>query len=455
MRRKKMNLSRRNFLRGAALGAASVSVVPILSRTTYGATQGTPGRFVVVINLFGGNDGLNTVVPAHLTPYVTRRQAINLVNNLPAGQTLHDLDGRYKLHYSLNNLKSIWDASQLHIVQKVSYPNPNQSHFTSQDIWAWGIRNNYSDGDGRGWLGRYADIYCPGDPLGVISVGFQKRHDFESNNTSPLILTSVARAPFSPVSTFKVDEDEEYPADHALRLQTVKDTLNTDPVPPLDPALSIFNANKQAHALVDQVASETAGWVDPGTYGTDSLGRYMRAISQLLHAHDTFKTKVFYTGHGGHDTHSGQHSETGTNRHQTLMQRLDAAIGAFKADMVARNKWNDCVIVVISEFGRRIFENGSVGTDHGHGNCILVCGGRVKGVATPGSGMTGDIVETELAAAAGQNPVTGNPRTLPFQYDFRDVYTELLEGHLGIGNVAQNIFPDPAFTPAPNDIDLV
>ena len=75
----------------------------------------------------------------------------------------------------------------------------------------------------------------------------------------------------------------------------MKDTLDTDPIPPQDPALSIFNANKQAHALVDQVASETAGWTDPGTYGTDALGRYMRAISQLLHAHDTFKTRIFYT----------------------------------------------------------------------------------------------------------------------------------------------------------------
>ncbi len=443
---KKTNLSRRNFLRGAALGAASVSVVPILSRNAYATTQGTPGRFVVIINLFGGNDGLNTVVPAHLTPYVTRRQAINLVNNLPAGQTLNELDGRYKLHYSLNNLKSMWDDSQLHIVQKVSYPSPNQSHFTSQDIWSYGVRNNITYGDGRGWLGRYADIYCPGDPLGVISVGFQKRHDFESDNTSPLILTSVAGAPNSPVSTFRVEEDTEYRADHALRLQTVKDTLDTDPIPPQDPALSIFNANKQAHALVDQVASETAGWVDPGTYGTDALGRYMRAISQLLHAHDTFKTRIFYTGQGGFDTHSGQHSGAGgQNRHQTLMQRLDAAIGAFKDDMIARNKWTDCVVVVISEFGRRVFENGSVGTDHGHGNCVLVCGGRVNGSAQPGGGLTGDILESEIATAS----------TLPFQFDFRDLYTDVLEGNLGISNVAQNLFPDPAFTPAPNDINVI
>lgn len=443
---KKTNLSRRNFLRGAALGAASVSVVPILSRKVYATTQGTPGRFVVIINLFGGNDGLNTVVPAHLTPYVTRRQAINLVNNLPAGETLNELDGRYKLHYSLNNLKSIWDDSQLHIVQKVSYPNPNQSHFTSQDIWSYGIRNNLADGDGRGWLGRYADVYCPGDPLGVISVGFQKRHDFESDNTSPLILTSVARAPNSPVSTFRVEEDTEYRADHALRLQTVKDILATDPIPPGDPALSIFNATKQAHALVDQVAAETAGWTDPGTYGTDALGRYMRAISQLLYAHDTFKTRIFYTGQGGFDTHSGQHSGvSGTNRHQTLMQRLDAAIGAFRADMIARNKWTECVIVVISEFGRRVFENGSVGTDHGHGNCVLVCGGRVNGSAQSGGGMTGDILESEIATA----------NTLPFQFDFRDVYTDVLEGNLGISNVAQNLFPDPAFSPAPNDINVI
>ena len=454
MSKKKTNLSRRGFLRGAALAAGAVAINPIAStRKAHAAIQGTPGRFMVVINLLGGNDGLNMVVPAHLDQYRIRRPAINLVENLPAGEALHDLDGNYKLHYSLGNMKSLWDASELHVVQKVSYPSPNQSHFTSQDIWSFGVRDPKLNGDGRGWLGRYADIYCPGEPLGVISVGLGKRRDFNSDETQPLVLSSV--------SGFQVDVDTAFRDDHALRLQTVKDILATDPVPPEDPALSIFSANQQSYDLVEQVASETADWVPPENrnpalpaYGGDALGRFMRTISQLLEAHGTFGTKVFYTGMGGFDTHSGQHGATGTNRHQTLMQRLDAAVGTFKADMVSRGMWNNCTLVVISEFGRRIYENGSIGTDHGHGNCVMVCGGNVKGKDQTGSGLTGDIVDADIRVVSG-DPISGNPRTVPFQFDFRDLYTDVLERHLGVSNVATNIFPDPQYTPAPNDFDLI
>jgi uncharacterized protein (DUF1501 family) len=112
---RKRDLSRRRFLKGAALGAAAVTVNPILSlRSAYGANQGTPGKFVVMINLLGGNDGLNMVVPAHLPAYVTERPNINLVNHLPdpTNEPLLDLDADYKLHYKLKNVKNLWDDSQ-------------------------------------------------------------------------------------------------------------------------------------------------------------------------------------------------------------------------------------------------------------------------------------------------------------------------------------------------------
>ena len=123
------------------------------------------------------------------------------------------------------------------------------------------------------------------------------------------------------------------------------------------------------------------------------------------------------------------------------MEQLDLAIEAFKADMESRNLWNQCTIVVISEFGRRVFQNGSVGTDHGHGSCFLVMGGRVKGRNVAG-GFTGDIVESELL---------GN--TLPFEHDFRDLYGNVIQNHLGVSPAP--LFPDPDYTPAVNDIDLI
>ncbi|MHC4931159.1 MAG: DUF1501 domain-containing protein [Planctomycetota bacterium] len=436
--RRKRDLSRRRFLKGAALGAAAVTVNPILSlRSAYGANPGNPGKFVVLINLLGGNDGLNMVVPAHLPAYVSRRANINLVDHLPdpTNEPLLDLDANYKLHYKLTNLKNLWDDSQMHVVHKVSYPNPNQSHFTSQDIYSYGIRDNESDGDGRGWLGRFADEYCadPVEPLGVISVGLGRRRDFEAETTDPLILSNIG--------SFRVDPDTEHSSDHLLRVKTVTDTLDTDPVPVVEPALSIFSANRQAYELVERVQAGTAGWTDPVGYPTHNIGQFMRTVSQLLHAHDSFQTRIFYTGFGGFDTHSDQHSD-GTdpdkgNRHQILMQRLDEAIGKFAQDMEGKGKWDDCVIVVISEFGRRVFENGSTGTDHGWGNAFLVCGGNVKGKA-----MTGDIVNDDLL---------GN--YLPFGYDFRDIYSNIVESHIGVNPAP--LFPDPGYTRSTSDIDLI
>jgi uncharacterized protein (DUF1501 family) len=426
--------NRRRFLKGAALGAASVAIQPILGtgRAHAAGVQGTPGRFMVIINLLGGNDGLNTVVPTHLTPYVERRPAINLVENLPSGKVLHDLSGGYKLHYELESTKQLWDSGDLHVVQKVSYPSPNQSHFTSQDIFSYGVRYNESDGDGRGWLGRFADIYAsdPVEPLGVVSVGLGRRRDFESRITSPLVLSSV--------DTFEVEEDREYRSDHELRVATVRSTLATDSDPEREPALTIHHANKQAYDLVERIQSGTAGWQEPAqAYPTNtSIGRYLRTISQLLHAHRSFQTRIFYTGFGGFDTHSGQHSdEGGKNRHELLMRYLDDALGAFAADLQAKGLWDDCVVVVISEFGRRVFENGSTGTDHGHANAFLVAGGGVKGRAA-GAGMTGEISESDLA----QNS------NLPYSIDFRDIYGNIVADHLGLDPAG--LFPDPGYSPS-------
>ncbi len=449
-KRRRSRVSRRSLLKGAALGAAAVAVNPILAtRSVLGAGEGIPGRFMVVVNMLGGCDGLNMVVPTHLSPYVDRRAAINLVNEvgsgggLPVGEVLPDLDGDWKLHYSLGAIKSIWDDNDLHIVNRVSYPTPNQSHFTSQDIYSFGVRNNTQNGDGRGWLGRFADEFCadPVEPLGVISVGLGRRVDFNSDVTQPMILRDVPG--------FTVDADNNFPGNQAHRLSTVRGMLDADPIPTVEPRLSIFNTNQLAYDLVDRVQDGVSEWVDPGDlsagnpngYPDTTLGRYMRTVSQLLSGQATFGTKVFYTGFGGFDNHSNQ-----IVRHASLMDQLNGAIRAFSTDMKNINKWNDCVIVVISEFGRRIFENGSFGTDHGHGNAFFVMGGRVKGRLDVGSGMTAMMSEANL-----QPPNS----TVPFGIDFRDIYLDVIGDHLGVTTNSTQLFPDPDFQPDPSGLGLV
>ncbi|HEX5138542.1 MAG TPA: DUF1501 domain-containing protein [Planctomycetota bacterium] len=427
--------TRRRFLRGAGLGAAAVVINPILSlRKVAGAATGNPGKFLVIVNMLGGNDGLDTVVPSHLQPYIDARPQTNLVQHLPAGESLLDLSGGFQLHWGLKNVKQLWDDGDVHVVNKVSYPDPNQSHFTSQDIMSFGIRNE-GDGDGRGWLGRFADLYCadPVEPLGVISVGLGRRPDFQSQVTTPLSLQSV--------EGFTVDSSEDaYAGEHDLRLNVIRNVLQSEGAPGAEPQLTLFKANKDEYDLVERVQQGTAGWTDPGTYPNTTLGRYLRTVSQLLHGRADFGTKVFYTGVGGFDTHADQ-----AGQHGSLMAQIDGALGAFAADLKSpvKNIWNDCVIVVISEFGRRVAENGSLGTDHGWGAPFLVLGGGVKGSQDAGGGMTEALVEADLAGQAN----------VPFKVDFRDVYGSVIERHLGVE--APALFPDPNYTPDFKSLDLV
>jgi len=412
-----------------------------------------------VINLLGGNDGLNMVIPGGDArgAYETRRPNIQLsalnpgtgVLNRPAGSEglpLLGLENGYDLHYSMTGLRQMWLDGQLHVVNKVGYPQANLSHFTSQDIYSTGMRDfSGQNGDGRGWLGRFADLYCsnPVEPMGVVSIGLGRRRDFEGNLTEALI-TNASTAPEAsggPLSTFQVDgEDPAYGLDHDLRIQTIAQALDVENPPPTEPALSIYNTEKSASELVDRVKEGVAGWVDPGTYSFPdpvtgnprftSLGRYLRGVSQLLQGIDDFRTKVFYTGMGGFDTHSRQ-----LLLQESLMTQLDDAVSAFRADLQTRNLWDRCAVVVISEFGRRNFENGSAGTDHGHGNCFMVMGGRVNGR------VSGLYQESEIADV---NQVVYDPTKAPDEagggYDFREIYADIVDSHLNLD--PDDVFPE-------------
>ncbi|MDH3591268.1 MAG: DUF1501 domain-containing protein [Planctomycetota bacterium] len=401
--------TRRSFLRSAMYGAAAITITPIrgLPSAMASTGAGNNGKFLVLVNLLGGNDGLNTVIPTHLTPYTERRPTLAITEGI------HDLTGGWGLHPNLQNCKSLWDDGQLHVVQKVGYPNENLSHFTSQNIYSYGVRDYGANGDGRGWLGRFADTYCtdPVEPLGVVSVGAGRRLDFESNEGEALVLDNVPN--------FNFDVDTDFRTDHDLRKRTARAILDEEAAPGEGSGLTIFNTSKQAHELVDRVQAGVVGWTDPNTYFDNTLGRRMKEVSRLLHARDQFGTKVFYTGFGGFDTHSNQ-----LGRHGDLMTQLDQNLGAFTADMKARGLWDDCVIVVISEFGRRNFENGSAGTDHGHGNAFLVAGGGVDG-----GKITGDLNEADL-----------NVNQPDFGYDFRELYADVVDNHLGLAS--SPIFPE-------------
>jgi uncharacterized protein (DUF1501 family) len=404
-----VRLTRRHFLAGSAAGVATFALGG--RRNVFASPPGS-GKFLVVITLDGGNDGLNTITPNHLTPYHERRPTLRIENPLP-------LDGNYGIHPALPGLRETWQAGELHVVQKVGYPNPNLSHFTSADIYAFGVRDP-TQGDGRGWLGRLADTYTT-DPLGVVAVGTGGRPDFAAHHQSSLVLRDV--------KGFKIDHDPEpqFIPDHILRVEHNRRLLEREALPGDAPGSTAYKAAREAHELVERVQAETAGWTDPGIYPNTPLAGRLKTIANLESAN--FGTKVYYTAQGGYDTHANQQG-----RHQKLLTELDGALRAFREDMQRTGRWNECAVLITTEFGRRTEENGSDGTDHGAANAFMVAGGAVNG------GMTGELTESDL--------LTDQPQ---MRYDFRELHSHLIERHLGLDPAP--VFPEPFQTTG--ELDLV
>lgn len=407
--------SRRDVLRFAVAGAGSLAISPFVRgaplRTAHRTSRGTTRRFVV-INCYGGFDGLNMLVPLGLQAYYDRRPGLAIA----AADTL-SLNGtqQYGLHPSLVNLRSIYNQDgALAIVRKVGYPDANLSHFKSQDIFSLGVRGDFPalGIPESGWIARFASTYAPA-PLETVSVGTGRKLDLVGPGASPLLVKKL--------QDFDFKVDGRYRNNHRLRRDMITGILQD--FAGSGPGLEASTTLQQSEQFTAWIQSAVDGYTAPPgvTWPSSTPGRYLRDIAVLIHA--GAPTRVFFTGFGGWDTHGNQGGTTG--RHADLLTRLDEGLGAFVADLKATGAWNDTVILVMSEFGRRNFENGSGGTDHGHGNMFFALGGPVQG------GLYGpDLTNFEIE----QN------RQLGYDVDFRDIYREVLDRHLQVNPAP--IFPE-------------
>ena len=424
MNKQNINHPRRNFMRVCAAGAgvAALGAIPGTRDIVKAAPLANHKRFVI-INLIGGNDGLNTVFPSTgslASTYQTRRGTLSFTGvdglALTGGPNVPD----FRLHPVLDTLQSVWDANQLAIIQKVGYPSANLSHFVSEDIWSTAVRSGHVTGP-RGWIARYANQHAA-TPTGVMSFRVGKRLDFEGAAANPLLIGSV--------EGFRYEADTSYSNNHILRLATYGSMLAQQPATGLaGEVAAIKNAAHNAaqgmqQALTDYNTYAGGTGISYPTTGIAGnpfvgyLGRGLRDIAALIYA--GFDTRIFYTAlPGGFDTHGGQEP-----RHSQLLGDLDDSLAAFVADLQGMGAWNDTVIFINTEFGRRNYSNGSDGTDHGHGNAAFVLGGAVTG------GMYGDPPTV--------NDLNGE--YLPYTTDFRDIYRHILQDHLGHNAAA--VFPE-------------
>jgi uncharacterized protein (DUF1501 family) len=340
----------------------------------------------------GGNDGLNTVVPYSDSNYLSARPNLHV----DPGSVLQ-LNGALGLNPAMGSLKKLWDANQLAIIEGVGYPNPSYSHFDSMAIWQTAApKGEFSDG----WLGRYFKQSGAASNVSFagIDVGGALAPMFKASG----ITVPVVQNPAS----YKLALD---PRDVAARLEAWED-LQTAASARQRYLPLIASAALDAQRSTQVLAQAVTSYQPAVEYGKDPLSGSLRVLASVITQEPG--TKVGYAMLGGFDTHSNERKTQ-----DQLLTTLSDAISTFEADLTAHGKADEVLVVTWTEFGRRVKENGSQGTDHGDGGTVFVVGPGVN------AGVFGDVPDLTKLDSNG---------SVQWSTDFRSVYASVLEGWLGV-----------------------
>ena len=351
---------------------------------------------LVVIQLSGGNDAMNTVVPYTNGIYHDSRKAIHLSED-----QVIDLNGTLGLNNSLGPMKSIWDAGKMAIIQGIGYPKPNRSHFRSMDIWHTAESDHIAD---SGWLGRTIRELNPDGKNVITGINFGRGlpRALHAKGVPVASVGNLATYGLMPDIADKMTRD--LAVDVFARMYGPDDTR--------DAVLQqISNTGMGAYLGADILRAAPEAYSSTIEYQADvPIAQSLRDISQVMLA--DLGTRVFYTQHGGYDTHAGE-----LDNHAKLWNDLSTAVNDFLADLDEHERGDDAVVMIFSEFGRRIRDNGS-GTDHGSGGVAFILGNSVKG------GFYGEYPSLDPS-----EQVEGDMR---FNNDFRGTYATLLDQWMGI-----------------------
>jgi uncharacterized protein (DUF1501 family) len=406
-----MNVTRRQFVKGGVTAFTFGFMAP-KALCDIAFAQGVPSRNLVVVYLSGGNDSLSTVIPYRDPGYAARRPTLAV----PAGNVLQigrDSSGvELGLHPRLTGLKSIFDAGRLAIVQRTGYANQSRSHFTGFDIWGTANLQNTS---GTGWLGRYLDTLSNPDPLVAWNTQRETPRPLVANRVGVPAITSPAAYSFASPNT----------GAEAAYERTAQARISSH-LPVDRPHLAFVNSTTQAAlATLDRVGT-VATYRPANTYPNNGFGQALTAVAGAMNKQ--IGTKVFWVQTGGYDTHASQGVNQANGAYGNLMSTLDGGLKAFYDDLSSQGLLNNTVILVYSEFGRRISENGSAGTDHGAGGNMMMLGGLVRG------GLYGTAANLNSDPA---NPtLENNAADVRYETDFRAVYAQILDNWLGASSVA-------------------
>jgi uncharacterized protein (DUF1501 family) len=378
-------LTRRDFLSRSALVALTPTVPTFLARTARAATPQRDGRVLVVLQLDGGNDGINTVVPFADEGYARQRKQLRL----PL-KDLIKLDNRVGLHPQFRDAARLLESQRLAIVQGVGYPNPNRSHAASMAIWHT-ARFDPEEHNGLGWVGRALDGAGPraaGEPASL----------FVGPGTAPVALRGrrSAAAVLDRLDDFRLAEG------------AATGVVGAE-APASDLEAFLRRSMLDAYTTADRLKEVGDAGEGDSAYPATTLAGRLRLVARLLKT--GLAARVYYTTQGSYDTHAVQ-----LPTHANLLRELGGALRAFLDDLAAAGLADRVVVLAFSEFGRTVKENASAGTDHGTAGPVFLAGPAVR------AGLIGT-----MPSLLDLDPRYGDLRTTA---DFRQVYATVLEDWL-------------------------
>jgi uncharacterized protein (DUF1501 family) len=379
-----MLIKRKEFLQVGSLASASLMMPKFLKAFEKKTLVPPENKVLVVLQFSGGNDGLNTVIPVRNDIYYKSRPRLGIERD--KALQLTDEAG---LNPALPFFKDLFDEGNLGIMNSVGYPNPDRSHFRSMDIWQ--SASNSNEYVNTGWLGRYLDAQCSGcdkpiqaleiDDVLSLALKGEKIKGLAFRDPKKLFNTSNERY-YKEISA--AHENEEPVADYLYK--TLAETLSS----------------------ADYIYEQSRRRPSSQSYPATALGKNFQTISSLILS--DINTKVYYVSLGSFDTHVNQE-----NQQKRLFTELNEAVNAFVTDMKTNHRFEDVMIMTFSEFGRRVAQNASGGTDHGTANCMFFIGGglKQKGLINPMPDLN-DLNEGDLKHTV----------------DFKSVYASLLHNWL-------------------------
>ena len=406
-----MKFTRRQFVKGGVSAFTVGFAAPQFLSELALAQQSASTRNLVVLYLSGGNDALSTLVPYRDPAYYSRRPtlAVPAANVIQIGT---DSGGNeLGLHPRLTGLKSIFDAGRLAVVQRTGYLNSSRSHFQGFDIWGTA---NPDNSQGTGWLGRYLDtLPSPIDPLVAWNTTRETPRSLTARTVGVPAITNPATYSFSSPNS----------GAEAVLERTAATKISSH-LPVDRPHLAFVNSTAQAAlGTLDRVAT-VAAYRPSLTYPTNGLGQALQAVAGAMNRQ--IGTKVFWVQTGGFDTHASQGANQGA--YVNLMGTVNDGVLAFYQDLSNQGLLGSTLVIVFSEFGRRISENGSSGTDHGAAGVMMAFGGTVRG------GIYGSAADLRQDAA---NPtLENNANDVKYETDFRAVYARVIDSWLGSNSTA-------------------